>query len=157
MPGFRLIIKAVSHLLLCLLATVAAAQNSDSPPRVPAPKDPYETQCAMKDWGGFLAPRDQTLEHIETTDTRNGQIPAFRLDPLVGLFAKVFVFLPDNRTCYSEGFSIDSYDFTNASHEGPGRLYHGDIYRKDTHSTYGFFEEPPEYEAAKTIALDVLQ
>ena len=119
--------------------------------------------CVMDSWGRFLAPEPQAATLVEEIKAENGVILAFKFDALAGEYAKVFIFLLDGETCFRRAVSFGSYAMTNtfaveSGDAGPdGRLYHGDLYEPESHSTLGLYDARPTYEEARKIALGILK
>ncbi len=119
--------------------------------------------CVMDSWGAYLSAEPQEPTSIEHIETENGTIFAFKFDAIAGDYGKVFLFLLDNGECFTRAVSFGSYEATNAysveaGDTGPdGRLYHGDLYEPQSHTTLGFFKTRPTYEMARKIALGALK
>jgi len=116
--------------------------------------------CADESWAAYLSPGPQTFERreiIAIAPDRN--IIAIEFGPLAGDFAKVFMFLEDNGTCYTRVVFVGSYAFTNdmALELGRERVYHIDLYEFESHSTLDMRNAPPSYEEARALALNALQ
>ena len=139
--------QVIAMSVLVLSTQQAAADTAPSP---------YQSDCALKSWAGFLQPYDQEIDLKEVLPHPNGQILAYELSPIIGRYAKAYVFLLADGTCFREVVSIGSYMMTAMMHDGPDQLFHGDHYEEDLHSTLKLFEGKPSYEAAKALALGVL-
>ncbi|KAE9630471.1 hypothetical protein [Parasedimentitalea maritima] len=135
---------------------IALIIMSASPLWADTAPSPYETDCTMKTWAGYLAPYEQEITLKEVLPHSNGDILAYEFSPIVGDFAKAYMFLLDDGTCFREVISIGSYAITAIMHDGSGRLFHADHYKEDEHGTLDFFTGKPSYEAAKALALGVL-
>lgn len=156
---FRAILGGAVFLISGLFGHAAVAE--------PAPLSqtlvPATTACVMDVWGKILAPEPQVATLVEKIETEKGVILAFEFDALVGEYAKVFIFLLDGETCFTRAVSFGSYAMTNTfavetGDAGPdGRLYHGDIYEPEAHSTLEFSKLRPTYQQARKTALEVLK
>lgn len=120
----------------------------------------------MDHWARFLAPGPQKLEKIETIHSPQGDILAFRLAPLEGEYAKLYVMMLDDTNCFAKAAIVGSYAKTQSFHaerqKADGkpvtRLYHIDLYEGDRHSTLGFLDgEAPRYESVKPRLLEALK
>ncbi len=138
-----------------IFAILLFASSADLGQAEPAPT-PYETECVMKSWAAYLHPYEQTIQLKEVLPHPEGEVLAYVLSPVTGEYAKAYIFLLDDGTCFREVVSIGSYAMTAMMHDGPGQLFHADHYQESVHSTLDFFEGKPSYETAKALAIRVL-
>ena len=125
-----------------------------------------QADCVEEHWAGYIAPGPQEADLIERITVSGGEVLAFRLSPFIGDFAKLYILLLDDGTCFTKAALVGSYAFTQDYHaerqqaEGKPvtRLYHADLYDGANHATLGFFEgDPPDYKEIKPMLLEALK
>ncbi len=121
-----------------------------------------QNACPLDPWWSFLDPGPQTPELKEEIERGDTVILGYAFDDLQGRFAKVYLFAEDDGACFTRVVSFGSYAGTNMiageldGDDDRGRVYHGDLYEPDSHTTLGFYEDAPSYVEAREIALGVL-
>jgi hypothetical protein len=112
-------------------------------------------------WYTFLNPAPQKETLIERIPLNGKEIYAFKFDALKGPYAKLYVFLRDNGTCFEKAVSVGSYALTNSimldDDNAEKRLFHIDIYDPQSHSTYAIGIPKPNYKEARKMAIKLLK
>ena len=146
MRYFPLLIKTFACVAFLMLGLPANAQDQDANP---------SRRCPIDIWARYTLLGEQEFELIEQIQHPKGLILVFRLSPLIGKYAKTYVFLQEEGECFSRIFSVGSYSWYDTG-EDP-RTFHADLYDTSSHSTIGFFKGPPDYETVRKLALKTLK
>jgi hypothetical protein len=122
-----------------------------------------QNSCPQNIWARILAPGEQTYEVVSRTANDLGNvIVEVHFGPLKGPHAKVYLFAEyDKNGCLLRAVSAGSYAATVAMDEAAnpdakGRLHHMDLYERGSHSTLGFHSGPPDLQAFRATALEIL-
>ena len=133
-----------------------------------APASPAhaEVKCADHHWDAHIKPGPQQTELIERIALDGKQILAFRLAPLAGDYAKLFMMVLDNGHCFEKVATVGAYQVTQEplkkalADQGieATQVFHADLYDGDQHRTLGVFGPgEPRYEVARKLLLDALK
>jgi len=114
--------------------------------------------CEPLGWKEYLSAGEQDYEVVEKVPLSGEEyILAVRFGELKGEVAKLYLFIEAEGECYKRAFSVGSYEATNSIYTGPGRLYHLDLYEPDAHSTLGFDDTAPTFEAMREKAIELFR
>jgi len=119
--------------------------------------------CVIEQWPAFLGPGDQEFQMREKLVTDAGEIWAIQFGPLVGEYAKVYLFFLVHDGCERKVFSVGSYqyltDFARQRGEisANDRVYSLDLYEPEQHTTLEMRYDVPPYEELRERALNLLR
>ena len=120
-----------------------------------------QDDCPHFTWGAFVAPGEQSYEVVGRETSALGHIIyEVHFGELSGENAKIYLFAEYVGDCLRRVVSAGSYETTNAFHQdlNPGidyRLFHTDVYERDTHFTLGFHKGPPDLDTLRAQAHEV--
>ena len=119
--------------------------------------------CLIEIWPDFLGPGPQEHQVRETLTTDAGEIYAIEFGPLVGEYAKVYLFFLVYDDCERKVLLVGSFDYQTDLARASGsigpeeRRYHLDLFDPEGHRTLEFRTQAPGYEEMREMALNLLR
>ncbi|HUS55157.1 MAG TPA: hypothetical protein VMY41_14290 [Thermohalobaculum sp.] len=147
----------------CLKIFLAAAVLALVLPADPSVAQVRPKGCLIEIWPDFLGPGPQEHKVRETLRTDAGEIFAIEFGPLVGEYAKVYMFFLVYDDCERKVLLVGSFNYqTELARErgeiGPDqRRYHLDLFDPEEHHTIEFRTQVPRYEEMREMALNLLR
>lgn len=119
--------------------------------------------CVIEQWPAFLGPGEQDFQMREKLQTDAGEIWAIEFGPLIGEYAKVYLFFLVHDGCERKVFSVGSYQYLTDFARQRGeigedrRVYSLDLYEPEQHTTLEMRYDVPPYAEMRERALNLLR